>query len=229
MAMNCAQFAEAVHDLERPGTEGFKQRVSALEHAESCARCGLLLEDVTTLNFALDRLAMGDADVQASPAVEMALVSEFRKHHAEAVASMPSRNWRLAFLAAAAAAILAVSLGIQYWTAPKQGVASVSSNVAAQAVSPANATIAPDDEVASVDSSDYATGFVALPYADDPATLDGGTVVRVTLSRAALASFGLPVADMNSTDQIPADIALSEDGVPQAIRLVASADLNQVD
>src|SRR5580704_14548104 len=86
MAMNCAQFAEAVHDLERPGTEGFKQRVSALEHAESCARCGLLLEDVTTLNFALDRLAMEDADVQASPAVEMALISEFRKHHAEAVA-----------------------------------------------------------------------------------------------------------------------------------------------
>jgi hypothetical protein len=31
---------------------------------------------------------------------------------------------------------------------------------------------------------------------------------------------------MNATDQIPADIALSEDGVPQAIRLVADADLD---
>jgi hypothetical protein len=228
MAMNCAQFAEVVHDLERPGTPGFKRRVDALEHAESCARCGELLEDVTTLNFALDRLAIEDADEQASPAMEVALISEFRKHHAEAVASVPSRNWRVAFLAAAAAAILAVSLGVQYLTGSNQNVASVNSNNTA-AASTANQVVAPDDEVASADVSDYATNFVALPYADDAGTLDGGgTVVRVTLSRAALASFGLPVTDLNSTDQIPADIALSEDGVPQAIRLVANADLDQV-
>jgi hypothetical protein len=75
--------------------------------------------------------------------------------------------------------------------------------------------------------SEYATNFVSLPYADDPGALDGATVVRVTLSRAALASFGLPVADISPNDQVPADIALSEDGVPQAIRLVASADLDR--
>jgi hypothetical protein len=227
MAMECAQFGEVVHDLERPGTLGFKMRVDALEHAESCAACGQILEDVTTLNFALDKLAMEDSDEQASPAVEVALISEFRKHRAEAVASVPSRNWRVAFLAAAAAAILAVSLGIQYLSGPKQDVAIVNSSSAAT-VSPANQTVVPDDEVASTDASDYATNFVALPYADDTGTLDGGTVVRVTLSRAALASFGVPVADLSATDQIPADIALSEDGVPQAIRLVANADFDQV-
>jgi hypothetical protein len=226
MAMDCALFAEVVHDLERPGTQGFKLRADALQHAESCARCSQLLEDVTTLNFALDKLAIEDANEQASPAVEVALISEFRRHHAEAVASVPSRNWRVAFLAAAAAAILAISFGVQYWSAPKQD-ANVNSSTAAVA-SPANQAVAPDDEVASTDTSDYATNFVALPYADDPGTLEGGTVVRVTLSRAALASFGVPVADMSTTDQIPADIALSEDGVPQAIRLVANTDLDLV-
>ena len=79
----------------------------------------------------------------------------------------------------------------------------------------------------SSSDSEYTTDFISLPYADDPGTLEGGTVVRVTLSRSALASFGLPVAGMGSSEQIPADIALSEDGVPQAIRLVADADLDQ--
>jgi hypothetical protein len=35
------------------------------------------------------------------------------------------------------------------------------------------------------------------------------------------------VADLSTADRIPAEIALSEDGVPQAIRLVADADFDQ--
>jgi hypothetical protein len=73
-------------------------------------------------------------------------------------------------------------------------------------------------------NAEYATSFVSLPYADDPATLDGATVVRVMVSRSMLASFGMPVAELGATERIPADIALSEDGVPQAIRLVADAN-----
>jgi hypothetical protein len=78
----------------------------------------------------------------------------------------------------------------------------------------------------AADQSEYATNFVSLPYADDPGTLEGGTVVRVTLSRDALASFGMPVADWNANERIPADIALSVDGVPQAIRLVSDENLD---
>ena len=66
--------------------------------------------------------------------------------------------------------------------------------------------------------------FVSLPYADDPATLEGGAVVRVVLSGSALASLGMPVPDLELTDQIPADILLSEDGAPQAVRLVSQLD-----
>ena len=77
------------------------------------------------------------------------------------------------------------------------------------------------------DDSEYATAFVPLPYADDPTAVDGGTVVRVILSRPALASLGLPVADMGATDQIPADLVLSEDGSPQAIRLVSQSQIDE--
>jgi hypothetical protein len=34
----------------------------------------------------------------------------------------------------------------------------------------------------------------------------------------------LPVTDIGASDRIPADIVVSEDGAPQAIRLVARED-----
>jgi hypothetical protein len=48
----------------------------------------------------------------------------------------------------------------------------------------------------------------------------------VILSRPALASLGLPVSDIGTGDRIPADIVMSEDGAPQAIRLVAQSDMD---
>lgn len=225
MAMDCAQFEEIVHDLERAGTQGFALKASALAHAESCAHCGLLLEDVMSLDFALDGLAAHDAREQASPRVEAALLVEFRRQHAEPVRAQNNFRWSVA-LAMAAALILALGalgIAIPRWTAR---TAKVASNAPGSVVAPSTTT-AGVERAATADDSEYATNFVSLPYADDPGSLEGGTVVRVTLSRAALVSFGLPVADMNPTDQVPADIALSEDGVPQAIRLVASADLDQ--
>ena len=220
MAMDCAQFEEIVHDLERAGTQGFALRVSALAHAESCSRCATRLEEVSSLNFALDGVAVLDFDETCSPRVEAAVLSEFRKQDGAVV--RPRRGVQVAVLAAAAALILAVGLGVRYWTAQKGEVASVNTVAAIPpaARAPAVQTEAATEQTA--DDSGYATNFVSLPYADDPDSLEGSTVVRVTLSRAALASFGVPVADLNSVERIPADIALSQDGVPQAIRLVAA-------
>src|SRR5208282_2608356 len=78
-----------------------------------------------------------------------------------------------------------------------------------------------------LDDSEDATAFVALPYADDSAARDGGAIIRVVLSRPALASLGMPVTDLGATDRIPADIVVSEDGAPQAIRLVSQSSLDQ--
>ncbi len=225
MPMDCAQFEEIVHELERPSTKGFELRASALAHTESCRRCNLLFERVMSLDFALDSLVLEEADERASTRVEAALLAEFRRQHAQS--THPQRNYRAAsVLAMAAALILAVALAVPRWASHTKIASNNSISSAAATNTPAvSAGAVAGNAVA--DDSEYATNFISLPFADDPGTLDGGTVVRVTLTRAALASFGVPVADMTSTERIPADIALSEDGVPQAIRLVANADLDQ--
>ena len=71
------------------------------------------------------------------------------------------------------------------------------------------------------DDTKLAQDFTALPYADDPSMVEGGAVVRVVLSRAALASLGVSTDGIENAEQIPADLVVSPDGTPEAIRLVS--------
>ena len=72
-------------------------------------------------------------------------------------------------------------------------------------------------------NEEMADAFVQLPYADDPTAIQNGSVVRVVLSPAGLASLGLPVTAIGSGESVPADLLLSEDGTPQAVRLVSAS------
>ena len=72
-----------------------------------------------------------------------------------------------------------------------------------------------------LDETEVAENFMPLPFADDPSMMEGGSVVRVILSRSALASFGVPLTGTETREQIPADLVVSADGTPEAIRLVA--------
>jgi hypothetical protein len=225
--MDCAQFEEMVHDLERPGTEGFALRDSALAHAESCSHCARLMTDAEALDAALREVARSEAGKQAPTRVEAALMGEFRR---QKVASSRRRLQRqIAALAVAAAVLLVLGLSLQRWTAPNPNIAPVANVAGTISSSPAISPVAApvnsqqqDQELADqANDSEYATAFVPLPYADDPTAVDGGTVVRVILSRPALASLGVPITDPGATDRIPADLLLSEDGAPQAIRLVS--------
>src|ERR1700691_3508134 len=69
-------------------------------------------------------------------------------------------------------------------------------------------------------------GYMPLPYAYDQSELEGGAVVRVVLPRAALVSYGLPMKGMGVADNVTADMVVSQDGTPQAIRLVAHTNAN---
>src|ERR1700693_4100796 len=77
--MDCAQFGELSHDLDRPGTQGMALRESALVHAESCSRCAQLMTQAESLNFSLRSLARREAGAQAPLRVETALLEEFRR------------------------------------------------------------------------------------------------------------------------------------------------------
>ncbi|MGA8367529.1 MAG: hypothetical protein ACLQMT_10675 [Candidatus Acidiferrales bacterium] len=222
--MDCARFEELLHDLDRKGTQA-ALRESALAHAESCGRCARLLTESEALDFSLRALAVEDGGQQAPARVEESLLREFRRQ--KAAASRRRIGWRLAVLGAAAAAALAVGIWLRH--APVPGTKSTGTEQAGTiqpGASQGNAAQTAEQPAASQDDSEYATAFVSLPYADDSAMADGGAVVRVVLSRSALASLGVPVADAGNTNPIPADIVVSEDGTPQAIRLVSQASVN---
>lgn len=90
---------------------------------------------------------------------------------------------------------------------------------------PAGASTAATQSAQSpVIAIDDATAFYALPFADDPTSLDGGAVIRVSVPRSELAGWGLPVSGVEGAGPIPADLLVSADGTPQAIRLVSQTN-----
>ncbi len=241
--MDCVQFKEIYHELDRPGTSGFRFRERALVHAESCAGCGALLTDGEALDFALRTLAQQSSSSAASPRVEAALLREFQRvKHVE----QQRRIYRqLAILSTAAAILLALGLGVHYRivskarNTPPQVASTVVTPAAETPVNSAIPASLNSDKTAlaantqsksasvnQLDDNEYAEEFVPVPYADDPAALEGGAIVRVTLPRSALASFGLPITESDGAERVSADLVVSQDGTPQAIRLVPQAATN---
>jgi hypothetical protein len=228
--MDCAQFEEIVHDIERPGTEGFALRDRALAHAESCADCARLMTELESLDSGLHAMAVAVAGWQAPASVEAALLSEFRRQ------KLASTRWsvrrQIVAFGTAAAALMALGFSLHHYMVPKDlggaGVAHMVDTPAPPSATANPQTTAVQDaaNVIDADGSEYAS-FVPLPYADDPSALDDGTVVRVEMPRAALASFGLPVAAMESDGTVRADLIVSADGTPQAIRLVSQDSTSQ--
>jgi hypothetical protein len=234
--MDCAQFEEIIHDLDRPGTEEFALRENALAHAKSCSRCARLLTEAESLDFGLRKLAVQNANQQASQRLEAVLLQEFRRQRI--ASNRQWIQWEIAALGAAALVLLALGLSFRHGMVTHHDGPS-GTNLAGNhmplpssaGTTTASRTSQPDaqqDETAKDQSGDTesATAFVSLPYADTPAALEDGAIVRVVLSRSTLASFGIPVADMGNEEPIPADLVVSADGTPQAIRLVSQANLD---
>ena len=106
--MNCAEFEEVLHDMDRPGTAGLAMRERALMHAESCGRCGLKLIESESLDFALRTMSLRDEASRASAYVEAALLQEFRKKHE--APKMRIVRWQVALVGVAAMALLALGV-----------------------------------------------------------------------------------------------------------------------
>jgi hypothetical protein len=221
--IDCPQFEEALPDLDRPGTQGSKLREVALAHAESCGRCARLLIASESLDLSLRSLAAREVTRTAPPRVEAALLGEFRRQ--SGTAARRRLQWQLSMLGAAALLVLALGISLHRGIIRLPGLTQVAGAIGQPLASSETAVnnIAPS--LQSDETAD-APVFIALPYADDPAALEGGAVVRVVLSPAALASLGFDVVDVSDTSEIPAELVVSDDGTPQAIRLVSRESLN---
>jgi hypothetical protein len=67
---------------------------------------------------------------------------------------------------------------------------------------------------------EIATGFFPLTYGGPPNLQEGGQMLRVELSRDAVARFGLPVNMDRTGERVKADVLVGSDGLAQAIRFV---------
>jgi hypothetical protein len=223
MKIDCVEFGELLPDLDRPGTLSAERSEEALAHAEQCAPCATLMMEAEALNYDLRRLGAGARDLQAPPRVEAALLTEFHR----AKIQHPRRNWQrdIAIFAIAALVLLAVGLGLYRERTKIGGAQTATANATQNSNEAQTAQVANADETEMADN-EYSTAFVPLPYADDVSESQGGSVVRVDLPRESLVSMGVPVTGLNPGGHVVADLMLSEDGTPQAIRLVSQA--NQV-
>ena len=214
--MHCMQFEEIVHDLDRPGTHGVALRERALAHAESCGHCAQLLTETESLDQALRAIATAEGEQEAPAWVESALLREFRFAKAGAVKSSLGRH--VAALGIAAAVLLAAGVSLHRFAPGANGTNGSGAGQGAQ--------IAATTSLSAQSAVESPSGFIALPYADDPDGSEGGAVVRVELSGPALASLGMPVSLAGSSGSISADLLVSDDGTPQAIRLVSQQAAN---
>jgi negative regulator of sigma E activity len=203
-----------------------------------------------SLDVALQALSKRESAREASPVVAATLMEEFQRHKFASLGRRVSRQ--VAVIGAAAAVLLAVGFWLHFLhsqtppiaineqpsasVAPSPAPAQVPANAnSAQpsaptgAVSPYAAPSAPTNvQRASLEAeSQNDAAFIRLPYSDDPGSLDDDAVVRVVLTPATLASFGLPVTGLGSGEPVQADLAVSQDGMPQAVRLVSGTSSNQ--
>lgn len=240
--MDCSQFREVVADVDRPGVLSADLRERALAHAETCSECGQLLTETESLDSELRRLISKYGNAQAPVRVEAQLLGAFRAHKAAAA----RRGMRRFAAVIGIAAMMLVSVGIWYFqrtyrgnpsavvdvaqnepmTQPKPETGTAQTPAVVLGASAAAAASRPVKRAASgpQPASEDSAAFIPLPDAEEPISLDDGAVVQVVMPRADLASFGLPLEAMEGSGMVRADLIVSADGTPQAIRVISRSD-----
>jgi hypothetical protein len=212
-AMTCEEFERTRWDAERDASLTADERAAAIEHAAQCSRCAAL-EDSWHLAKAELRALAGATEAAETPSrVEMRLRLEFRTRHR----SMRARRAAavLAWTLAAAAAIAVAVVWINWRHSSRELQPAMAGS------RPAPAKESPQDGSAGA-STLVADGspvnFTLLPGSTLSDT-DAASVVRVRMQRSSLGALGLPVAEDRAADWIQVDLLVTDDGLPQAVRV----------
>jgi hypothetical protein len=225
MAMNCAEFAEVVHELAREEADAGKKTLSVAAavsgqfHAQTCESCAARLAEAQSLALAMQATAEDAARIEAPAPLETSLMASFREHHRSLErARFRERRARLRWaewVAVAAAAVVLLAIGTWNFSRPYSHGVNTRPVVAANKNAGVSAQPAAEPQETAAQDSD----FVPLPYGESFSADDSGVVVRVSMTRDALESLGYPV-DEGGEDVVQADLIVGEDGWPRAVRLV---------
>jgi hypothetical protein len=252
--MNCQDFAGITRDYAREDTRDYARedtrdyaredtrdyareewisasaREEARRHLAVCESCRKRLEDDAALSAALAMAARESRTLEATPAVESAVLEAFRRARPSARRSFAAPLW---WAAAAAVLLLAALL----W--PRRPQQPASPHVAVRDAPPAH--LLQTEEAPSLKSesplaplagritprshpaprrAENVTQFIPLRYGKPVESGETLQVVRITLRRADLLRLGLPVAPDGGAGLVKADVLLGEDGLTKAIRFV---------
>jgi hypothetical protein len=212
--MNCEEFELRGLDVDRADANPL-EAAAAAQHAQSCARCGGLLESWREVKGDL-RLLREATQLDSAPPmrVEMRLKQELRTRRE---ARVPQRTVLIASWALAAAAVLAASVG---WVRTRvKPVTPVSVPTISAQMSGANTNDSNADKIETLLAADYDGGeFTQLP-GSLPSESGQDSILQVRMQRGALGRFGLPVDPDQAAEWVDVDFLVGEDGQPQAVRL----------
>jgi hypothetical protein len=146
------------------------------------------------LTKGLRAVAEDDERLGSSSAVGLRLLAEV-----QAIAQ--ARRRRALVLSLSAAAVLAIAALVPAWRLWQSAMKQA------------------EQADAGVVTRELVTEFFPLRYSNVPAR--GGYVVRMQVSRSALASFGVaPIASDTGAQHILADVVVGDDGLARAVRFV---------
>lgn len=229
--MNCGEFEALVGDLTRGGGPEESMRRAAAAHARDCAGCSSRLAEERELAGLLGLFAASVAGRAAPPRVEAALLDAFERQHA--LPRVRSRSFavpRGAFLAAAAVAVALVVLATWFLRPREASGPSAKGRRPVPLVAAVPVEAPPPAVVRAAQPRrkrpprrETEPPFYPLTPVDVGARIQGGTIVRIGMPRAALASFGWPLDPDNSGGRIEAEVVLDGDtGMARAIRFVGN-------
>lgn len=156
------------------------------------------------LDAGLDQLRRDISLVAAPPALETKLVAAFQAHHRKARAA---RRFRDLFGEAFAPGVaLAASVGLAAWM------------MLVPAVPVMNTTGLPTASLG--ERADEGTPFFALQSLEQIALEPKPRLVRTTVPRMMLASYGVPVSPEVAGETMRAEMLMSANGQPLAMRFI---------
>jgi hypothetical protein len=218
--MNCQQFKAIVLDVVRNLENAANER-AVRDHAEKCAECGELFSREKWLTCVLYDLAEGDKKIYVSKTMNDKLLSAYREFRV-LEKEPPSFQWsRISWQMAAVIAILVLG-GLLLFQTRFSGTKWEQAKTPATKVPPVVRYDASRQGSGNLQletaNTEIATEFFSLaPSNQAPGSLQR---VRVMLPRNALLQFGLPMNEERSAEPITADLLVSEEGTPRAIRFV---------
>jgi hypothetical protein len=203
--MNCRHYRKTLIEIARNQTVAETLRNQAEDHAKQCASCARAFKDEKTLTSLLREAAKSQATLSL-PIVPEALIKTFRSHDRDSI--RPAKTPAL-ILARVAVLLIFLTAGIVMYR-------RVSDNLIDQQ---AKSQISGQLATAAAARKPYiATEFI--PITEGETAWETMQMVRVRLPRSALLEVGLPMNETYSEESILADVLISDEGLPYAIRFI---------